>query len=142
MQMSATKDMATALESIKKKMSLKKLVVALVILVVIAGIAGIGITFAEYALEMRAHKVQAEMIAQQAETAGISLISEEEAEKVAFHTAGIDASRANWTVSYLDNEYGMYAYDVSFIHGAYKYNMEIDAVKGTIIENEVDSLLD
>ena len=102
----------------------------------------VGTEVAEFAAERRAHQMQGQIIAQQAQSAGVNLISQADATAIALEAAGVGEADVRILSAYLDAEHGFYQYEISFVSGTYEYDFEIDAASGTIMESDIDSVFD
>ena len=54
------------------------------------------------------------------------------------HATGLASSKVADVDVELDEERGIYHYDVDFKHGGYEYEYEINAVSGEIIKSDKD----
>ena len=65
-----------------------------------------------------------------------SVISPEDALKIALSHAGLSSSKVADVDVEFDEERGKYHYDVDFKYGGYEYEYEIDAVSGAVIKSD------
>lgn len=63
-------------------------------------------------------------------------ISAEKAKEIALNHAGLSADKVSFFKAELDNDDGIYVYEIEFIHERMDYEYEINAVSGTIIHSE------
>lgn len=71
-----------------------------------------------------------------------NLISEDKAKSIAFNRAGISASQAKYYKGYCDYDDGRYVYEIEFVSGETKHELEIDATTGSVIKYETDWIYD
>lgn len=67
-----------------------------------------------------------------------NFIGKDKAEEIALKRAGLNASEVRFDRTELDEDRGVWHYDVEFQVGFTEYDAEINAVDGTIIKWEVD----
>lgn len=67
-----------------------------------------------------------------------SLISLDDAKKIALNHASLNASDVVFTKSKLDKDDGVYVYEIEFKYNNYEYEYEIDAKTGKVIEVEIE----
>ena len=65
-----------------------------------------------------------------------SVISPEDALKIALSHAGLSSTKVADVEAELDDEKASYHYDVDFKYGGYEYEYEIDAVSGAVIKSD------
>lgn len=65
-------------------------------------------------------------------------IGEEAAKRIAFERAGISAGEARFVKVELDYEHGRPIYEVEFKARGYEYEVDIDAVTGTVLDFDVE----
>ena len=71
-----------------------------------------------------------------------NLISEDKAKSIAFNRAGVSASQAKYYKGYCDYDDGRYVYEIEFVSGETKHELEIDATTGSVIKYETDWIYD
>ncbi len=69
-------------------------------------------------------------------------ISQDQAKFIALSTAGLSTSQVTFTKQSLDYDDGRAVYEIDFISGDMEYDFEIDAVSGTVIEYDRESIYD
>ena len=69
-------------------------------------------------------------------TTAVENITETEAKNIAFKDAGVNESDATNVTSHKETNNGVVVYDISFKHGGYEYDYEINATNGKIIEKD------
>ncbi len=65
-----------------------------------------------------------------------SYIGVEKAKSLALERAGLTAEQVSFKKSHLDWDDGIAEYQVEFYYGDYEYEIELDAIKGTILDYE------
>ena len=65
-------------------------------------------------------------------------IGEAKAKEKALNRAGLTASQVTFTKAKLDREDGRWVYEIKFYSGSKKYECEIDALNGTVIDWEME----
>ncbi len=80
--------------------------------------------------------------APQANTSNTAYISVDEAKNIALGQAGLSASNVNFVKTKLENDDGRAEYEIEFYSGTTEYDYTIDAVTGTVLEYDMDSIYD
>ena len=80
--------------------------------------------------------------APQANTSNTAYISVDEAKNIALGQAGLSASDVNFVKTKLENDDGRAEYEIEFYSGTTEYDYTIDAVTGTVLEYDMDSIYD
>lgn len=69
-------------------------------------------------------------------------IGVDKAKELALQNAGVDAAAATFTKAKLDQDDGVYVYEIEFVSGEYEYSYELSATDGTVVDKDVDSIYD
>ncbi len=73
---------------------------------------------------------------------GQRLIAVADARSIALRQAGLSADEVTFTLTRLDHENGVLVYEIEFfVAGSAEYEYDIDALNGTILDEEVESLV-
>lgn len=78
----------------------------------------------------------------QANTNNTAYISVDEAKNIALGQTGLSASDVNFVKTKLENDDGRAEYEIEFYSGTTEYDYTIDAVTGTVLEYDMDSIYD
>lgn len=69
-------------------------------------------------------------------------IGVDKAKELALQNAGVDVAAATFTKAKLDQDDGVYVYEIEFVSGEYEYSYELSATDGTVVDKDVDSIYD
>ena len=69
-------------------------------------------------------------------------ISVDQAKNIALGQAGFSASSVNFVKTKLENDDGRTEYEIEFYNGTTEYSYTIDAVTGSVLEYDVESIYD
>ena len=76
--------------------------------------------------------------AQPTQQPGSELLSEDEIRAIVFSHAGVNANDVREFEIELDDEDGIWVYEVEFESGRHEYSYEVNALTGEIIDYEID----
>ncbi len=108
---------------------MKKAIIIIAVIVLLAGIVFTA-TIAPRILDMfRMSDIS---------SAPSEFIGKEAAKGIAMEKVGVAAEEARFDRTKLEHENGTWKYEVEFMTGGVEYNVDIDAVDGSILKWEVD----
>lgn len=132
------------------KKTVRRIVVGAILLAVLGGGAAVAVERVEASQDVKAAKAAYTIALSQAEAAGTTVISMDEAKQAAFDAAGVTEAEVRFLQAELDlnndrddrydrdENNGKAAYEIEFRYGGLEYEFEIDAETGAILSYEVD----
>lgn len=136
------------------KKTLRRVILGAILAVVLVGGGAFAVEYVEAGQEAKAVQAAYTIALNQAQAEGTTVISMDEAKKIAFDAAGVTEAEVKFLETHLDlnqdaddrydwddardTDHGKTTYEIEFRHNGLEYDFEIDAKTGEILSYEVD----
>lgn len=139
--------MMNKIKEMKKpnKKVLSRILLAVIGIAILVGGGAFVMEKVETKYEVKARKAELALAAKQAKESGLALIDDEEAIQIALSAAKLEKNQVkNLEVTFdQEDDYNhSYVYEVDFTHDGLEYEFIIDGIEKTILDSDVDGLID